>query len=218
MKSLLAPVAYVRATLVGAVLLLAASPALAGDNLVGGDADAGEAKAAVCAACHGPQGNSVNPIWPKLAGQHAGYVLKQLQAFKLPAEESPRFNAIMYTQVQALDEQDMRDLAAYFSAQNIQPGAADPALAGKGERIYRGGIPGKGVPACIACHGPAGKGNAAANYPALAGQHAAYVISQLKLYAAGERRTDPNQMMRNIAAELDEEEMQAVASYIQGLH
>ncbi|HEX7029374.1 MAG TPA: c-type cytochrome [Gammaproteobacteria bacterium] len=218
MKFLLAPVVHARVTLVGIALLLAAIPAHAGDNLVGGDAEAGETKAAVCAACHGPQGNSVNPIWPKLAGQHAGYLLKQLQAFKLPAEESPRFNAIMHTQAQPLGEQDMLDLAAYFSAQAVQPGAADPSLVEAGERIYRGGIPEKAVPACIACHGPAGKGNAAANYPALGGQHAAYVVAQLKLYAAGERRTDPNQMMRNIAAELSEEEMQAVASYVQGLH
>lgn len=214
MKSLLATAACI----LGAVLLFTATPAVAGDNLVGGDADAGEAKAAVCAACHGPQGNSVNPIWPKLAGQHAGYTLKQLQAFKLPAEESPRFNAIMYTQAQMLGEQDMLDLAAYFSAQTTQPGAADPSLVENGERIYRGGIPEKGVPGCIACHGPAGKGNAAAEYPMIGGQHAAYIVNQLKLYAAGERRTDPNQMMRNIASEMSKEEMQAVASYIQGLH
>lgn len=210
MKFLLAPVA--------SVLLLAAFPATAGDNLIGGDASAGEAASAVCAACHGPGGNSVNPVWPKLAGQHAGYTFKQLQAFKLPQPESPRFNAIMHAQVQALDEETMKNLAAYFATQTMQVGAADPALVETGERIYRGGIPEKNVPACIACHGPAGDGNAAANYPKIGGQHAAYMVNQLKLYASGERRTDPNQMMRNIASLMSEEEMQAVASYVQGLN
>lgn len=214
MKSLFAPAA----NLVGAVLLLAAFPAAAGDNLIGGDASAGEAKAGVCAACHGPAGNSVNPEWPKLAGQHAGYTFEQLRAFKLPAAESPRFNAIMHGQAQPLSEQDMKDLAAYFAAQTMEIGAADPALVEKGERIYRGGIPQKNVPACIACHGPAGDGNAATGYPKVGGQHAVYIVNQLKLYATGERRTDQNQMMRNIAAAMSEDEMQAVASYIQGLY
>lgn len=200
-----------------AALLLAVAPAGAGDNLVGGDASAGEAKAAACAACHGPAGNSVNPEWPKLAGQHAGYTLKQLQAFRQPAQDSVRFNAVMSAQAQMLGEEDMRNLAAYFAAQTIQPGAADPALVEKGQRIYRGGIAEKGVPACIACHGPAGDGNAAALYPVIAGQHAKYIVNQLKLYAAGERRTDENQMMRNLAAAMSEDEMQAVASYVQGL-
>ena len=102
-------------------------------------------------------------------------------------------------------------------AQQAKPGAADPALVKRGERIYHGGVPADGVPACIACHGPAGKGNAAAKYPAVAGQHATYIVNQLKLYAADERRTDPNQMMRNIAASLSADDMQAVASYMQGL-
>lgn len=206
------------ASLVSAALLLAMTPAGAGDNLVGGDAKAGEAKAAVCAACHGPAGNSVNPEWPKLAGQHAGYTVAQLKAFKQPMQESPRYNPIMSGQAQALNEQDMLDLAAYFAAQQKQPGAADPALIEKGERIYRGGIPEDGVPGCIACHGPAGNGNAAALFPSIGGQHATYIVNQLKLYAAGERRTDANQMMRNIASSMSEDDMRAVASYIQGLH
>ncbi|MBW3566363.1 MAG: cytochrome c4 [Proteobacteria bacterium] len=211
MKFLLATLANV------AALLLVMAPAFAGDNLIGGDAQAGEAKAAVCAACHGPQGNSVNPEWPKLAGQHAGYAFKQLQVFKLPPDDSPRFNAIMYSQVQQLGEKDMKDLAAYFAAQTQAPGAADPALVEKGGKIYRGGIASKNVPACIACHGPAGEGLAAAQYPKIGGQHATYLVNQLKLYAAGERSSDPNQMMRNLASAMSEDEMQAVASYIQGL-
>lgn len=213
MKFLPAPFARI----LGAALLLTMTPAMAGDNLIGGDASAGESKAAVCSACHGPQGNSANPEWPKLAGQHAGYTFTQLQAFKLPMAESPRFNPIMHGQAQPLSEQDMKNLAAYFAAQAIQPGAADPALVEKGRKIYRGGIDASNVPACIACHGPAGDGIAAARYPKIGGQHATYIVNQLKLYAAGERRTDPNQVMRNVAAQLSEEDMRAVASYIQGL-
>lgn len=200
-----------------AALLLAAVPASAGDNLVGGNADAGQQKAAVCSACHGPQGNSANPEWPKLAGQHAGYLVEQLHNFKLPQQESSRFNAIMYGQAQALSDEDMKDVAAYFAAQTMQPGAADPKLVENGERIYKGGVAERGVPACIACHSPSGDGNAAARYPKIGGQHAAYVVNQLKAYAAGERSSDPNQMMRNVAGALTEEEMQAVASYVQGL-
>jgi len=205
------------AKILGAALLLLAAPALAGDNLIGGDAKAGEAKAAVCAACHGPQGNSANPEWPKLAGQHAGYAFKQLQLFKQPPADSLRFNAIMSGQAQPLSEQDMKDLAAYFAAQTQQPGAADPALVEKGGRIYRGGIAQKNVPACIACHGAAGEGLDAALFPKIGGQHATYIVNQLKLYASGERRSDPNQMMRNLASSMSEDEMKAVASYIQGL-
>lgn len=208
MKFLLAPLS---------MLALLATPALAGDNLIGGDAAAGQNKAAACAACHGADGNSVNPEWPKIAGQHAGYAFEQLKAFKQPQGDSPRFNALMYGQVQPLNEQDMKDLAAWFAQQEIQPGAADPELLARGERIYRGGLQEKNVPACIACHGPAGEGNAAAGYPAVGGQHAVYTVTQLKAYAAGERRTDQNQIMRNISSQLSEEDMQAVASFMQGL-
>lgn len=208
MKFLLAPLS---------VLALLATPALAGDNLIGGDAAAGQNKAAACAACHGADGNSVNPEWPKIAGQHAGYAFEQLKAFKQPQGDSPRFNALMHGQVQPLDEQDMKNLAAWFAQQEVQPGAADPELLKRGERIYRGGLRERNIPACIACHGPAGGGNAAAGYPAVGGQHAVYTVNQLKAYAAGERRTDENQIMRNISSELSEEDMQAVASFMQGL-
>ncbi|HLU61882.1 MAG TPA: c-type cytochrome [Gammaproteobacteria bacterium] len=200
-----------------ALLLLAAGPAVAGDNLIGGDAAAGAEKALPCAACHGTDGNSINPEWPKIAGQHADYTFEQLKAFKLPQNDSPRFNALMFGQTQGLSEDDMRDLAAFFASQQVKPGAADPELVARGERIYRGGLPESNVPACIACHGPAGKGNAAAGYPALAGQHAVYTVNQLRAYAAGERQTDQNQIMRNIASQMSEEDMRAVASLIEGL-
>lgn len=193
----------------------AALPAPAAENaLVDGDPAAGQAKAQPCAACHGSDGNSFNPVWPKLAGQHTTYTVSQLEAFKSGARENP----LMTAQAAALSEQDMRDLAAFYAAQALKPGKADPALVEQGARIYRGGIAEKGVPACAACHGPAGRGNAAAEYPVVGGQHAEYLVLQLKAYAAGSRTTDPNRMMRDIAEKMSEEEMRAVASFMQGLY
>lgn len=203
--------------LTSAFLLLANVSASAGDNLIGGDPEAGQAKATPCAACHGADGNSVNPEWPKIAGQHASYAFEQLKLFKLPENESPRFNALMFGQVQNLNEDDLKNLAAFYATQSLQPGTADPELVERGERIYRGGIADKGVPACIACHGPAGEGIGAAGYPAIGGQHAVYTAHELERYARGDRRSDQNQMMRNIAAAMSAADMEAVASYIQGL-
>lgn len=209
----------------GAIFALGSLQAAAADNLTGGDAEAGKQKATACAACHGADGNSTNPVWPKLAGQHAGYLVAQLAHFAKPQGDSKRFNALMYGQASGLSEQDMKDIAAFYEKQQISQGQADPALVERGKKIYRGGIPEDDVTACIACHGPAGEGNAAANYPAVASQHAAYIVLQLKAYklgmkdptAAGARTSDPNQMMRNTAANLSEEDMEAVAQYMQGL-
>ena len=119
----------------------------------------------------------------------------------------------------SLTEQDMHDLAAYYEAQTIVPGGADPDLVALGERIYRSGVPDRGVAACIACHGPSGKGNPLAAYPFIQGQQATYTINTLRAYAAGTRRSDTsvNQTMRTLAARLQDDELQAVASYVQGL-
>ncbi len=179
----------------------------------GGDAAAGQAKSAVCAACHGADGNSVNPEWPKLAGQHPSYTAVQLEHFK----SGKRQNALMSAQAMGLSEQDMLDLAAYYAEQPIKGGEADPDLVGLGERIYQGGDKTNGVAACIACHGPSGLGNPLADYPSLAGQHARYTALQLKAYAAGERRSDTNQIMRNIAGAMTDDQIEAVASYIEGM-
>lgn len=178
-----------------------------------GDAKAGETKAAVCVACHGPAGNSVVPTWPKLAGQHSEYIYKQLMDFKNEA----RKNEQMSPQVVPLKEQDFADLAAYFSAQTQTGGAADPSLAELGERIYRGGNPNTGVAACTGCHGPAGDGLGLAKFPRLWGQHAAYVEQTLKHFRDGERANDPNAMMRGVAARMTDKEIAAVSQYIQGL-
>lgn len=199
------------------VCSLAVAPAMA----LEGDAEAGKNKAAVCGACHGADGNSDAAINPKLAGQGEKYLVKQLMDYKSGARE----NAIMAGQAGALSEQDMADLAAYFSSQTIKVGQADPALVEAGERIYRGGNMTTGLSACAGCHGPAGAGIDAAGFPALGGQHAAYTVSQLKAFrAAGRndekgphRANDPAAMMRDIAAKMSDEEINAVASYIAGL-
>lgn len=186
------------------------------ESLVDGSAEAGKSKALTCGACHGADGNSVNPEWPSLASQHALYALKQLQAYKSGA----RVNALMSGQAMMLADQDMRDLAVYFESQSRAAKAvSDPGSVDKGETLYRGGDRESAASACIACHGPRGTGNPAANYPAIAGQYAVYTAKQLRDYASGARTTDgPTKVMREIAARLSEEDIEAVASYIQGLH
>lgn len=178
-----------------------------------GSADAGKAKSAVCAACHGPDGNSVNPEWPSLAGQHPGYIVSQLQNY----QAGNRQNVLMSPQAAALSEQDMADLAAFYSAQTNTPKEADPDLLSRGQQLYRGGDPDRGITACIACHGPKGQGNPLAGYPAIASQHSTYLATQLRLYASGERKSDANQMMRNIARQMTEKDIVAVSSFMQGL-
>ncbi|HKT31055.1 MAG TPA: c-type cytochrome [Gammaproteobacteria bacterium] len=195
------------------VLMLAAATVAAATTNAGaaGNAAAGQAKSATCAACHGADGNSVSPQFPKLAGQNADYIVRELQRFK----SGERKNPIMQPMAAPLSTQDMEDLAAWFSSQTVQPGEADPNLVKTGAAVYRGGDAESGVPACLACHGPDGAGNGPMLIPALAGQHAAYVVSQLQAFADGSRKSP---MMDTIAARLTPTQMQAVASYIQGLH
>lgn len=178
-----------------------------------GTAEAGQAKAATCVACHGVDGNSVNPEWPSIAGQHAEYIVKQLAAFKGGA----RTNVLMSPMAMTLSEQDMADLGAYFAAQRPKGLEADAAKVALGQRIYRGGDMNSELTACIACHGPSGSGNPAALYPSIKGQHATYTAAQLRAYKRGERSTDQNQMMRTVAAALSDEQIDALASYVQGL-
>ncbi|QTR50480.1 c-type cytochrome [Candidatus Thiothrix anitrata] len=179
----------------------------------GGNAEAGKTKSATCAACHGMDGNSTNPEWPKLAGQHANYLVKQLANFK----DDARVNATMSPMAKPLSEQDMADLAAYYSSQAVKLGEADQAKVALGEQIYKGGNNATGVAACAACHGPTGTGNPASNFPALKGQHAAYTKAQLNHFRKGDRANDAGKMMRNIAAGMTDAEIEAVAEYIAGL-
>lgn len=196
------------------LFLLAAGLALAGPASAKGSAEAGQAKSLTCSACHGADGNSFNPEWPSLAGQHESYIVKTLQAFK----SGTRQNVLMSGLAMPLTDQDIADLAAYFSQQKLAGRAADPALVSAGERLYRGGNQATGVPACLACHGPTGQGNPAAGWPAIGGQHAAYAAAQLTAYRSKQRSSDGDtQMMRNVAATLTDEEIKAVASYVQGL-
>jgi cytochrome c553 len=190
------------------LLASAAAPAWAE-----GSAEAGQTKSAPCVACHGIDGNSANPEWPSIASQPASYIVKQLQAFKSEARQNP----LMTPQAKPLSDQDMQDLAAYYAKQQRRGGEADPNKLALGQRLYRGGDKARGVPACIACHGPNGTGNPAAVYAAIGGQHATYLAAQLKAYKAGTRQTDQNQMMRNVAAAMSDEQIDAVSSYVQGL-
>jgi cytochrome c553 len=193
---------------------LQAGAAFAAEQPVVGSAEKGQAKAAPCVACHGVNGNSVNPEWPNLAGQHESYIRRQLQAFK----NDERQNPLMTPMAKPLSEQDMADLGAYYAEQKSTGTLeAEPSKVELGQKLYRAGNAEKGIPACAACHGPDGAGNPPAGYALLKGQHATYTIAQLKAYRAGTRQTDPNQMMRNVAAQLSDEEIDAVASYIQGL-
>ena len=198
------------------LVVIAATCALLGSApaaLAAGDPTAGKAKSATCAACHNADGNSAVAQYPKLAGQSADYLVKQLQEYKSGA----RANPIMVGMVAPLSPQDMEDLAAYFAAQQIARGAANPALAPVGEALFRGGNLTNGVAACAACHGATGAGNPAAKFPALAGQHADYIEIQLKAFRAMERANDAGQMMRGVAAKMTDPEIKAVASYVQGL-
>jgi len=183
--------------------------------LAAGDPAAGEAKAALCTACHGPAGNSVNPEWPKLAGQHAKYTAKQIHDFK---EGVTRNDALMAPMIAALSDQDIEDIAAYYAAQPSTGGFASEEMHALGERIYRGGNMDSGVPACIACHGPRGNGNGPAGFPRLAGQHATYTAKQLEDWRIGNRTNDPNDMMADAVRYLTPTEAQAVSEYIAGLH
>ncbi|MCP5145088.1 MAG: cytochrome c4 [Gammaproteobacteria bacterium] len=171
-------------------------------------------KAAPCGACHGLTGNSPTPLWPNLAGQHPAYTTAQLKAFKSGARRDPNMDAMSAT----LSDQDIEDLAGFFAAQEANVGSIAPESVAAGQAIYRGGNADKGVPACMACHGPNGIGNAPAGYPALRGQHAEYTKKQLSEYRSGTRSTDPNSMMRTIAERLTDAEIDAVASYISALH
>jgi cytochrome c553 len=182
-----------------------------------GDADAGKGKAAVCGACHGPDGNSVVPIWPKIAGQHADYLQRQLGLIKAGNRPVPEMAGIVIS----FSEQDMADLAAYFSTQTTSAGLSDEALRAAGEKLYRAGNAETDIPACMSCHGPTGEGNPLAAYPSLAGQHSVYSEKMLKGFRTGQTwgEDDANSnIMADVTKRLTDDEIKAVASYIQGLY
>ena len=190
-----------------------ASLALMGAVHAAGDAEAGKAKSAMCLACHGADGNSPAPNFPKLAGQHADYIAKQLNQFK----SGERVDATMNGMVAALSEQDMLDLAAFYATQQRTVGTAAESDVELGQVIYRAGNPTSGVAACAACHGPQGMGNPMAKFPGLSGQHADYTVLQLKNFRSSTRNNDAGSMMRMVAKKMSDDEINAVAQYVQGL-
>jgi cytochrome c553 len=197
------------------VSLLATSAALAS----GGDIEAGQAKAATCVACHGVDGNSAVPTFPKLAGLGHKYLLKQM----LDIRDGRRPVALMAGQVDNMSDDDLADIAAFYNAQTRTSGSADPDKIEVGRKIYLAGIADRQVPACSGCHSPTGNGNGPAGYPALGGQHAEYIASQLKMFRKGYEdptgRTNGGdaKIMRTTAFRMSDMEIEAVASYIAGL-
>ena len=199
-------------------LVFSSHIALAQDK---GDPEAGKAKSITCAACHGTDGNSAIPMNPKIAGQHAGYLVKQLQEFKLAAQTGGaegRNNAVMNGMAMVLSDQDMLDIAAYYSSQELKLGETPEDVVARGEALYRGGDAERGITACAACHSPNGKGMNLAGFPVIGGQHATYTKTQLEMFRSGQRNNDLNGMMRDIAAKLTDDDISILSSYLEGLH
>jgi len=210
---------YTASCALAAALALPVAPAGSQPAAPVADLERGRAIATqVCAACHGPDGNSGSSANPKLAGQIAEYTYKQLVDFKASAGgKAQRENAVMAGMVANLSEADMRSLAAYYAAQKLKPEAArDKALAEAGQKLYRGGNVAAGIPSCAGCHGPAGEG-IPSQYPRIAGQFADYLEAQLKAFRSGARANDPNGMMRGVAARMTDAEIRAVSEYVAGL-
>jgi cytochrome c553 len=193
------------ATISGAIFSNSALPA--------GNAQSGATKAVVCQACHGANGNSSNPEWPSLAGIGADYIAEQLKNFK----EGKRNNPVMMPNAAGLSPDDMADLGAYFGSLTNTGLEADPSYWQAGQKLYQGGDTARGIPACMACHGPTGYGNEPAKFPALRGQQSVYLAKQLHDYASGVRNTGPNEIMETIAKRLSPDDIRNVSSYLQGL-
>ena len=196
-----------------------ASASIAANDMPVGDAAAGEKNTQVCSACHGTDGNGMAPF-PKLAGQGAKYLYKQLVDIRDGARPIPT----MAGQLDGKSDQDLADLAAFYASQDRTLGKTDPELLELGRQVYRAGVASRGVAACTACHSPSGQGNAPAGYPALSGQHAQYIADQLRAYRqgyedpAGRTNDGDTKIMRSVAFGLSDKEIEAVASYAAGLH
>ncbi len=188
-------------------------------NAAQGDAEAGKGKTAMCAACHGPDGNSLVPMYPKLAGQSASYLVKQLTEFKLgmtSAGKSGRVDPVMGGMAMALSEHDIADVSAFYASQKSTAG--NGVANAEGKKLYLGGNAEMEVTACVACHGINGKGMPSAGFPALASQNAEYLKSQLEKFRSGARNNDLNGMMQGVAANLTDEEITALSQYMSSLN
>ncbi len=186
-----------------------------------GNVEAGKAKSATCVACHAADGNSLITQYPKIAGQHAGYLEKQLAELKLGIEtsgEKGRYDPVMSPMAMSLSDQDRQDLAAYYSSLPISDNSTPEDVVEQGKTLYLAGNAERGLTACVACHGPRGNGTALSGFPKISGQHADYIKIQLTKFRAGERKNDLNEMMRDIAMKLTDKEIDTLSKYVGGLH
>lgn len=185
--------------------------------MAAGDPEAGESKAGVCAACHGMDGNSQIPQWPKLAGQLEDYLARQTRMVRDQQRNVPQ----MYPIVMNLSDADIADISAWYASQTIKPGVADEALVEQGRTLYHAGNPDSGIPACMGCHGPTGNGIPGAGFPMLRAQHADYTADRLRRYRNGETNGEADsysEIMAAVSNNLSDAEINAVSSYIEGLH
>jgi cytochrome c553 len=190
-------------------------------SIAQGDAEKGKAKSVACGACHGADGNSLISINPKLAGQHANYLVKQIAEFKLASQtggKEGRNNAVMNGMAAALSEQDILDIAAYFSSQTSTAGETPEDSVALGTKLYAGGDLERGITACIACHGPRGNGTSLSGFPDISGQHADYIKAQLNAFRSGDRANSLNGMMEDIAKKMTDEDIEVLSNYVAGLH
>ena len=209
-KSILA-----RLTPVFSLLFSVAFGLVSAGTALAGNAEAGKTKAAACGGCHGMDGNSPAPSFPKIAGQNEAYIVKQINDFKA---NTTRKNELMFGMVAALTDEDAADIGAYFQSQSVaQPATFDESKIAAGRELYKGGNLQTGVPACQACHGPAGGGVAGVGYPQLGGQYAEYTLAQLKAFKDGTRTNDEKSLMRSIVEKLSDEDMIALSNYIASL-
>jgi cytochrome c553 len=195
------------------ILAATISGAIVSNSALPASVEAGAAKAVVCQACHGANGNSANPEWPSLAGIGADYMAEQLKNFK----DGKRPNPVMTPNAMTLSDDDMANLGAYFDSLTNTGLEADPSYWQAGQKLYRAGDAARAIPACMACHGPTGRGNEPAKFPALRGQQSVYVMKQLNDYASGARTTGPNGIMSTISKRLSPDDIRNLASYLQGL-
>ncbi|MDP2561030.1 cytochrome c [Psychrobium sp. 1_MG-2023] len=187
---------------------------LVGTANAAGNAEAGKQKAGACVACHGADGNAPVAMYPKLAGQHADYIVKQLADFKSGARKDP----IMMGMAMALSEQDMADIAAFYQSQQVTEGTTPENVVQVAKNLFLGGDMERNIAACIACHGPRGNGSGLAKFPKISSQNEAYTIAQLKKFRSGERANDPQGMMGDTTKHLTDSEIEALAKYLVGLH
>lgn len=197
--------------------------ALSANNAVAfdGNAEAGKAKAATCAACHGPDGNAPVAMYPKIAGQHADYLYKQLKDLKLgmtSGGKEGRMDPVMSAMAMPLSDQDMKDISAYFASLNMSAGTTPEEVVEAGQKLYKAGDAERGIPSCAACHGPRGNGTSLAKFPKVSFQHPEYIKSQLLKFRDGTRANDMNGMMRDIAQKLTDKDIEVLSKYLGGLH